>query len=328
MPDAPADPSSETTSGAPSPIAIALGLVRLARPKQWLKGAFVFIGPTYALADGFDIPYLDVIATFVAFGLAASGCYVVNDLADRELDRTHPRKKKRPIASGLVAPGLATIYAAALFVASLLTLLLVGADQRLATGATVVIYTVNVLLYSAGLKRLAILDVLLLSLGFVLRTLGGCAAAGVEPSTWLLNVTLFVAMFLAFGKRLGERRTMAAAGAEASSARKVQLAYSDELLRMAVVVTAVATLITYAGYVQTREDGYTHGFNLLWLTMLPATYGLFRAMTLLERGDYDDPTVLATKDIPFQLSSGLFVAMTLTLALLRTAGFFTETGGA
>jgi len=255
-------------------------------------------------------------AAFVAFGLAASGCYVLNDLADREADRVHPRKRRRPIASGVVSPGLARVYAAALFVGAFAVLWFVAPGARVPTAAAVGVYVLNVNLYSMGLKHVVMLDVLLLSLGFVLRTLGGCAAAGVEPSTWLLNVTLFVAMFLAFGKRLGERRTMAAAGADAHLARAAQQGYSDDLLRMAVVVTAVATLVTYAGYVQAREAAYTLGFNLLWLTMLPATYGLFRAMTLLERGDYDDPTVLATKDAAFQVSAALFVAVTFALILL------------
>src|SRR5690606_21521931 len=126
-------------------------------------------------------------------------------------------------------------------------------------------------------------------------------------------------MFLAFGKRLGERRTM---GREASAARGVQSAYTDDLLRMAVVVTAVATLLTYATYTQSQDDRFRamigvasdsvaavgaetatgFGMNLLWLTVLPATYGLLRCIVLLEQGRYDDPTVLVTKDRPMQVS--------------------------
>src|SRR5690606_16191438 len=118
-------------------------------------------------------------------------------------------------------------------------------------------------------------DVISLASGFVLRVLGGCAAAMVVPSSWLLNCIFFLSMFLAFGKRLGERRTL---GADAAAARGVQSVYTDDLLRMSVVVTAVATLITYAGYVQAHEEDYRRGFNLLWLTMLPATYGLLRCI--------------------------------------------------
>jgi 4-hydroxybenzoate polyprenyltransferase len=168
--------------------------------------------------------------------------------------------------------------------------------------------------YSFALKHVVMADVICLSLGFVLRVLGGCAAVGIGPTTWLLNCTLFLAMFLAFGKRLGERRLML--GAEgAASARGVQAAYTDDLLRMAVVVTAVASLLTYAGYVQAQEAHYHLGFNLLWLTVLPATYGVLRCMVLVERGDYDDPTELASKDPPFQLAAAVFGALTLALIL-------------
>ncbi len=112
----------------------------------------------------------------------------------------------------------------------------------------------------------------------------------------------------------------------AIAARTVQGFYSDQLLRMVVVVTAVATLLTYAGYTQTREADFLlrlsaeeGGFslNLLWLTILPAMYALIRCITLLERGEHDDPTELATKDLPFQLAAGVFALITVVLVLVR-----------
>lgn len=158
--------------------------------------------------------------------------------------------------------------------------------------------------------------------------MGGCAAVAITPTTWLLNVTFFLSMFLAFGKRLGERRTLAVAGAaddhaHAIAHRPVQERYTDVLLQMAVVVTAVATLMTYAMYVQAVDADHatmTHrlGFNALWLTLLPATYGLLRCIVLLESGRYDDPTELAYRDRGFIVASLAFVAITavvLTAAL-------------
>lgn len=162
----------------------------------------------------------------------------------------------------------------------------------------------NVSAYSWKLKHVAILDVMSLSMGFVLRVLAGCAAGGIVPTTWLLNCTLFLAMFLAFGKRLGERRTL---GEEESAvARAVQAQYSSELLRMAVVVTAVASLLAYAGYIESKDAALDGWFNLWWLTVIPATYGVFRALLLLERGEFDDPTELATHDRPTQLAVVVF----------------------
>lgn len=296
--------------------------MRLARPQQWLKSGFVVVGPFYAMQDTrvegaafWDVVWVAFWAA-AAFSLASSGCYVFNDLADMERDRAHPRKRHRPLASGAVSPGAAKVFGMTLFLAGGLCLL--GLPQEVLgwVGLLLALHVGNVLVYSAGLKRVVIIDVMSLSMGFVLRVMAGCAAVGIGPSTWLLNVTFFLSMFLAFGKRLGERRTMGS-GEDAARARSVQLDYSDELLRMVVVVTGVATLVTYAGYVQGRAEDYHLGFNLLWLTVLPATYGLIRCITLLERGDFDDPTELAVHDPACRVAAALFVAMSLALVGLR-----------
>ncbi len=318
-------PAGNAASSAGS---VVKGLIKLARPHQWAKSAFVYIGPLYHLTQESDRPWWPMIwaATLAAatFALASSGCYVFNDLADAEADRTHPRKCRRPIASGLIAPGLARVYGVALLIAAAVPLFLL--DRAVAPWVAVAAgaHVANVLLYSVWIKHRPIADVISLSMGFVLRVIGGCAAVAIVPTTWLLNVTFFLSMFLAFGKRLGERRSMGSAEA-ATGARKVQARYSDDLLRMVVVVTAVATLLGYAGYVQTRDGSYQivldsgplagFGFNLLWVTMLPATYGLLRAMLLLEQGKFDDPTELAAKDRAFQLAAALFAGLTLALTV-------------
>ncbi|MCC6227826.1 MAG: UbiA prenyltransferase family protein [Phycisphaerales bacterium] len=290
-------------------------LIKLARPKQWSKSVFVLIGPLYGFAAGQTIDWRSVAFAIVSFALASSGCYIINDIRDAEADRAHPRKRSRPIASGAVSPKAGVTFAILLFaLAGVAATFGVSPAVALPTCLWLVFYVLNVSLYSIGLKRVVVLDVISLASGFVLRVLAGCAAAGVEPSTWLLNSTLFVSMFLAFGKRLGERRTM---GADVAAVRAVQSAYTDDLLRMVVVVTGVACLVTYAGYVQAQAERYTShifgawGFNLLWMTVLPATYGLLRCIVQVERGIYDDPTELASKDRPFQAAVALFVALTL-----------------
>lgn len=293
-------------------------LVRLARPRQWSKSVFVLVGPLYGLTDASRdwrqvVPGALVAAG--AFALVSSACYVVNDLVDAPKDRLHPRKRHRPIAAGLVQPLQAVSFASLLVIAAVAMLATLPAAAAWWTFVAAGVYAANVLGYSFVLKRVVMADVISLSLGFVVRVLGGCAAAGVTPSTWLLNVTLFLAMFLAFCKRLGERKLMQRAGAEASSVRTVQGVYTDELLRMSVVVTAVAVLVTYAMYVQAHEVEYTRGFNLLWLTMLPATYGLLRAIVLVERGEYDDPTEMISRDWRVQVAGGVFVGLVVWLVL-------------
>lgn len=312
-------------------------LLRLARPKQWAKNVFVFVGPLYALADqklpasGVVVP--SVVAA-VVLSLASSACYVVNDAVDASKDRLHPRKRHRPIASGAVSVREGLVFAGVLAVLAAGLCFVVPAPGRWWLMLVAGVYVVNTTAYSVYLKRKAVADVMSLSLGFVLRVLAGCGVVGVQPSTWLLNCTLFLAMFLSFGKRLGERRTM---GSEVASIRGVQAVYTDDLLRMAVGVSAVATLITYAGYIQFRDAHFFGGmarggagwlpgwieaasFNPLWLTMLPATYGLLRCVVLLERGVYDDPTELATKDRA-TMAAGLVFALVTALVVLGPKAF-------
>lgn len=294
-------------------------LLKLVRPKQWAKSAFVLIGPIYALAD--PARSLDLAATLwpallaaIAFSLASSACYVLNDLVDVESDRKHPRKKNRPIASGVVKPETATALIVGLAVASAAVCALIPLPNFWWVAGLIAAYSANVALYSLKIKNHMIADVVSLSLGFVLRVVGGCAAAGVSPSTWLLNCTFFFAMFLAFGKRLGERRTVE----NVASVRAVQGRYTDELLRMATVVTGVGLLVTYAGYLESKQGvastmvpGFDGGLNLLWLTIVPATFGLLRSIVLLETGRYDDPTEIFSKDTPMQACAGVFVILTV-----------------
>jgi len=290
--------------------------LKLMRPKQWAKSAFVLLGPLYGLRDHPDKGRawaFAAIITVVAFSLASSACYAVNDILDAERDKFHPRKCRRPIASGAILKSNAWVFSIALTIAAVACVFALPASVRYAVLAVLLLYVGNVWLYSLWLKHIVIMDVLSLSMGFVFRVVAGCVAVAIAPSTWLLNVTLFLAMFLAFGKRLGERRTL---GEGAANARGVQGVYTDDILRMFVVVTAVATLITYAFYVQSREAAFKHifpgfpeGFNTLWLTMLPATFALARAIVLLERGEYDDPTELASKDWPMQVAVVVFGAL-------------------
>lgn len=296
-----------------SPRPIAADFIRLARPTQWAKSVFVLVGPLYGLADhGLSLAdsIWQALLAAVAFSLVSSASYIFNDIQDVEADRAHPRKRNRPIAAGRLSARAGLVFAAVLLAgAAAAVVALPGGESRVWLATILAVYLANVTLYSLTFKHHVIADVMSLSMGFVLRVFAGCVAVGITPSVWLLNCTLFLAMFLAFGKRLGERRTL---GHDAAAARRVQAAYTDELLRMAVVVTGVATLIGYTIYVES-QDAYEFGFNLLWLTVLPATYVLLRVAVVIEQGRYDDPTELAVHDRGFQAGALLFAAMTAFL---------------
>lgn len=308
-------------------------LIKLARPTQWSKSGFVLIGPLYALADKNLAGVESLLGAFwaaAAFALVASSCYALNDVRDAAQDRAHPRKRKRPVASGAIPPRTAAVFGVALAVAGFACLVGVRPEFRLWAACALAAYLLTTFAYSLWLKQRVIADVIGLAMGFVLRVLGGCAAVGIGPTTWLLTVTFFLSMFLAFGKRLGERRTL---GEAAGSARSVQDAYSDDTLRLAVMATGVVTLVTYAFYVIAQDAKYTFhvaraaeaspatgfGFNLMWLTILPATYALLRCVVLLEQGRYDDPTELATSDRPFQIAGGAFVLLAGVLMYAHAA---------
>jgi len=328
--DAMSDADTNGTGGTAGKGGLVGGLFKLARPHQWVKGIFVLAGPAFAYGDGKldGLGPAQLVVTmavvFFAFCFAASGCYVFNDLADVEQDRAHPRKCRRPIASGRVSEGQANVFGASLLVIGLGLGFLIPGELKWWVFGLVGAYIANVMLYTAVLKHIVILDVLSLSSGFVVRVLGGCAAVAVTPSTWLLNATLFLSMFLAFGKRLGERRVMG--DGDAASAREVQQRYSDQILRMLVVVVGVATLLTYTGYVQSREHdmsvmlasgaGGGFAFNLLWVTVMPAMLGLLRTITLIMDGKYDDPTELAMKDPIVRWSGVAFVGLTVGAVLV------------
>jgi len=304
-----------------------MALIKAARVKQWSKSAFVLVGPAYGLGDLLsegrsvgEVIGASLLAA-LAFALASSACYIFNDLSDREADRHHPRKCRRPIASGEISPRFAVFFGMALLAGAGLTLLgLPSANGQLWVGVAIGLHVLNVFSYSVLWKHIAIADVISLSLGFVLRVMGGCAAVGIEPTVWLLNVTFFLSMFLAFGKRLGERRTLAGAGVDGGSLaeqhRRVQGSYTDAMLQMSVVISAVTTLVVYAFYVQAKEPALVVGFNLLWLTILPATFGLLRCILVLEHGLFDDPTELAYRDRSFQVAGLLFVGITVFVMML------------
>jgi len=324
-------PSPAATPDRPAPVGAAAWFA-LVRPRQWAKNVFVAVGPAYGYAvDRADVSWRAVALAVLAYCLVSSACYIINDARDAEADRFHPRKRRRPLASGAIARGSAFVACAALFLAGgSIAAYLWQRGGGIGFAALLAAYAANVVLYSLGLKRAAVLDVISLAMGFVFRVLAGCIAAGVTPSPWLLNCTFFVSMFLAFGKRLGERRTLEA-GTAAEHARAVHSVYTDATLRMFVVVTGVACLLTYAGYIQaqsTRHLGHLIASSAtstpgmaedasrllaalpLWLTLLPATYGLLRSIVLMDKGTFDDPTELVWRDRATQVAILAFIMLT------------------
>jgi 4-hydroxybenzoate polyprenyltransferase len=252
----------------------ALDFLRLARPHQWAKNAFVFVGVLFGHAWRDPELLLAAVLAAAAFCCASSAIYILNDYVDRERDRLHPVKRTRPLAAGRVAPAKALALSAALA--------LLGGVLALQAGTGVLflvaLYALLNVLYSFGLKNQVILDVFIIAAGFLLRILAGTAGIGIEPSKWLLVCSLFLTLFLGFTKRRSE---LLDEGAERGAHRKALLHYSPALLDIMMAVTAGATIMSYSLYTMSAETAATHGTQSLIYTIPFVAYGMFRYLFLL-----------------------------------------------
>jgi 4-hydroxybenzoate polyprenyltransferase len=292
--------------------------VRLMRPHQWIKNAFVFVGLVFGHGWSDAGLIARAVAVFAAFCLASSAVYVANDIADREADRAHPGKRDRPIARGAVGVAPAWAFCLALAAAALA---LAGPVSWPAL-AIVASYLVLNAAYSAGLKHVAILDVVLIAAGFMLRILAGTTGIGIAPSKWLLFVGVMLTLFLGFSKRraeLGalERPADVAADAREVAQRPVLASYSTAMLDRMVATTAAGAATGYALYTVDPDTVLLHGTNGLLLTLPFVVYGLFRYLFLVHRrgGGADpawellhDPHLIAATLAWFALTCGVLAA--------------------
>ena len=261
-------------------------LLALARPRQWTKNAVVFAALVFAGRLG-DARALGLAAlTAVAFCLASSAAYAFNDVCDRADDRTHPSKRTRPVAAGRLGAGTA-LGAALVFAAAALALSsLLPAPARAVLGCFLALN----LLYSLGLKRLAILDVMAIAFGFVLRVEAGIAAIAAPESAWIVLCMFFVALLLGCGKRRAE---LAELPADTGGGRRAVLgAYSLGFLDLLLAVSATTAIVCYALYAVSVQANET-----FLLTVLPVVFGVARYLMLVRvhaRGQ--DPDDLLTRD--------------------------------
>ena len=250
--------------------------VRLMRPHQYLKNGFVLLGVVFAHQWQAG-PLFNALLVFTAFCAMASTVYILNDLADIEADRRHPVKRFRPLPSGRVHPRQARWLALGLFG---LALAIAGGVSPVALACVLTYFAVN-LLYSRWLKHVVILDVFVISAGFMLRILSGTLGLGIYPSEWLLFCGLMLTLFLGFAKRRAELLMLEAADSPPSGTRRVLDDYSPALLEQLTAVTAACTLISYGLYTVSPQTIALHGGPTLVYTLPFVTYGIFRYLFLL-----------------------------------------------
>jgi 4-hydroxybenzoate polyprenyltransferase len=268
------DPAGGRTTDRP----LVWLLVRALRPRQWTKNLIVLAGLIFGerLLDPTAVAH--ALVAFAVFCLLSGVVYLVNDVGDRDADRLHPTKSQRPIASGALPVPTALVFAAVLTVVSLAA----GFMLSPGFGAVSLTYVALLVIYSVWLKHLVILDVLTLSLGFVLRAWGGAVAVDVGMSHWLLLLTLLGALFLALSKRRAELVTLAD---DAHTHRPTLAEYSPHLLDQMISVVTASTLLAYALYTIDSETVGRFGTDrLVWTVPFPL-YGIFRYLYLVHRRD-------------------------------------------
>jgi len=276
------------------------GLIRSLRPAQWAKNLFVLAPLVFAhgLLAG-DLLLRGVVA-FVCFCAASSAVYLFNDLRDREADRLHPVKRHRPLAAGTLPASAAVAAIAGLLAATLAGGLWLGAGFLL----IVAIYLGLNLAYTLGLKRVVILDVMIIAVGFVLRVLAGGAAVDVEVSRWLLLCTIFLALFLAFSKRRHEIELLRE---NAAGQRRVLDHYSPAFLDQMINVVTASAVVSYALYAVAPETAERYDTQDLIYTIPMVLFGIFRYLYLVyQRPGEDSPTEAILHDAPFLINLALW----------------------
>ncbi len=268
-------------------------IVRLFRPYQWSKNLFVFAPLVFGKELFYGKAFLNAFAGFALFCLASSTVYVLNDVMDAEADRLHPRKKHRPIASGSVSVAFALVMAAVLGAGTL------GMSfwLRPSFGAVVVGYMFLNIAYSAKLKHVVIVDVLVIAAGFVLRILGGSEVLDIHLSDWLVICTILLSLFLGFSKR---RYEVVLLNKNDHGHRKVLEHYNAYFLDQMISVVTASTVTAYMLYTTSEETVRYFGTgNLIW-TVPFVLYGIFRYLYLVyHKEEGGDPSKVVLADLPF-----------------------------
>ena len=284
------------------------GLLKTMRPRQWPKNVFVFVALFFDRQLDEPTSVLRAIAAFILLSLMSSAVYIMNDLADIENDRQHPRKRFRPLPAGRLSPRVAGIAAVLLALVSLAAGFLIAP----AFGMILLAYLTIQVAYSFWLKHIVLVDVFVIATGFILRIAAGVAVleAVQRFSPWLYVFGGFLALFLALGKR---RHELVLLGAEASNHRAILNEYTLELIDRLIGIVTTSTLVAYSLYTFLSE-GLPHN-HVMMLTIPFVLYGMFRYLYLVHvRGQGGAPEDIVLQDRPLQVTLALF-ALVVFVAL-------------
>jgi decaprenyl-phosphate phosphoribosyltransferase len=283
-------------------VTLAHELLREARPKQWIKNLLVFAAPGAAgVLDNGSALWRTIVA-FASLCLAASGTYFLNDVADVDTDRQHPSKRNRPVAAGTVPVPLATVVGVGLLVAALVV---AGITTRWQLVVVVAVYIALTLAYSAWLKHIAVVDIVVVATGFVLRAIAGAVAVDVPMSNWFLICISFGSLFIVTGKRYAELLEF---GDDAATMRPSLDGYTVTYLRFVLGVASSVTLLSYCLWAFEKARLADTTWPMYQLSILPMATALLRYGLVLERGHGGAPEEVFLSDRALQALAVIWLA--------------------
>lgn len=276
-------------------------LLRQARPKQWIKNLLVFAAPGAAgVLDNGSSLWRSVVV-FVAFCLASSGTYFWNDLLDADNDRNHPVKQHRPIASGAIPVGIGRLTGTILLLAGIG----LAATTRWQAAVVVAGYVVLTSLYSSLLKHVAVVDLVAVAAGFVLRAVAGAVATDVQMSKWFSLTTSFASLFIVTGKRYAELRDLG----DDSQTRSTLDDYSLGFLRIVLSVSCGASLVTYCIWAFDTPEVAGSTWPFYELSIIPMGTALLRYTLILEQGHGAAPEEIFAHDRVLQIVGLIWISV-------------------
>ena len=305
---------------------LAIDIIRLLRPRQWVKNLAVFAAITFT-GELFDVAVFEkVFLGFVVFCAMSSAIYIINDIFDKEKDRLHPSKKYRPIAHGNISIPLGITTAAILTFSSLI----LGFTITPAFFISVIVYFILQVSYSVFLKNIAVVDILALAAGYILRVYAGEFASGYHISVWLLLTVISLSLFLAVGKRRSELTLISGyTTSKISLIRKSLSHYSEKLLDIYASIFATSTFISYALFTFLENPiGLKLSIDLfipeflptffqkkwLMITIIPVVYGLMRYLQdIYEKHEGESPEKVLFSDKPLMATVVTWIILVIVI---------------
>lgn len=290
--------------------------IKLLRPKDWAKNLFLFIPLFFAGKITDPEKILSVSLGFIAFSLVASSIYIINDYKDIEDDRKHPVKRNRPLASGAVSKTMALVICAALLIGGFGLAWFIREKFMFILG---VYFLIN-LGYSLGLKSIAILDIILLAIGFVLRIKAGSIIALIPLSEWIIIMVFLLALFMAVGKRRDDVLLKLSSGADM---RKSIKGYNLDFLNVLLSLICAVIVVAYFMYTMSDEVRSQLGTYRLYYTCLFVIGGIMRYLQLIfVTADSGSPTKILYKDRFIQITLLLWIASFISIIYLKDITIF------